>query len=70
MRARDFDRDELDAMPTLAVGQADDLKIDNGDGIRVWVSRVDGSISVERFDPAEGRWETVDESAPDPRWDD
>lgn len=30
--------DELEAMPTLKQGQADDLKIENGD-VRIWLSR-------------------------------
>lgn len=60
-----YSRSELAALPTLAVGQADDLKIDNGDGVRVWLSRMtraDGEhcnhhVSVERFDGE--RWVTV-----------
>jgi hypothetical protein len=48
----------LDSLPTLATGQADDLKIDTGNR-RVWVSRVDGSVSVERL--KNGRWEIVDD---------
>jgi len=30
---------ELEAMPTITQGQADDLKVDEGDGIRIWLSR-------------------------------
>lgn len=41
-------RAELEKLPTLCVGQADDLKIDTGT-IRVWLSRVDESITVETY---------------------
>lgn len=61
---------ELDALPTLAIGQADSLKVDNGDGVRVWLSRVgkadddtmpyEHTVYVERYDSATGRWETVE----------
>lgn len=34
----DHSLEELEAMPSLAIGQADSLKIDNG-GRRVWLSR-------------------------------
>jgi hypothetical protein len=58
---------ELEAMDTLAVGQADDLKIDDGEGTRVWLSRMtveDGQpynnqVTIERL--IDGRWETVEE---------
>lgn len=48
----------LAAMPTLAVGQADDLKIDDTEQkTRVWTSRViDRAVDVEIFDPATGMW--------------
>ena len=53
---------DLRAMPTLAVGQADDLKVDDGE-VRVWLSRCgpeDGEpyrnkVSVESLLPP-GRW--------------
>ena len=51
---------ELQALPTLSVAQADDLKIDNGDGERVWLGRVEsGRIFHEKFNGS--RWETVRE---------
>jgi len=57
---------ELESKPTLAVGQAADLKVDKGH-IRVWLSRCsveDGEpynnkVSVEML--INGRWVTVDE---------
>jgi len=58
---------ELQALPTLAVGQADDLKLENFPEPRVWLSRCttadgepyDHKVTVERFDGA--RWRTVEE---------
>ncbi len=52
-----FTAEELRAMQTLAKGQADDLKIDDG-RTRVWICRsgvhdgmpYDNAITVERFD--------------------
>lgn len=50
---------ELDAMPTLATGQAEDLKIDN-DNTRVWLSRVEpGMVSIEMYDGE--RWTVTEE---------
>jgi hypothetical protein len=57
---------ELEALPTLAVGQASDLKVDTGTK-RVWLSRCtveDGEpynnkVSIERYDGK--RWITVAE---------
>jgi hypothetical protein len=55
---------ELEAMPTLSVGQAANLKIDTGT-MRVWVSRcglADGEtqpVQVERFEF--GRWVDITE---------
>jgi hypothetical protein len=57
---------DLEQMPTLAIGQTDDLKIDRN-GLRVWLARTgpeDGEmyrrrITVERL--IAGRWEEVDE---------
>lgn len=58
----------LKAMPTLAVGQADDLKVDE-DGERVWLARTaiadgepyDDKITIERLE--NGRWVVVEEYA-------
>lgn len=54
---------ELEAMPTLTVGQADDLKVETED-VRIWLSRcgvADGEpyedkVTVERYDYQSGRW--------------
>lgn len=57
-----LDPDELEALPTLAVGQTADLKVDTGT-VRVWLSRCgpeDGEtepVQVERL--VDGRWEEV-----------
>jgi len=56
---------ELAELPTLAVGQEADLKIDTGK-VRIWLSRcgiVDGArwdneVTVERFDG--GKWVVVE----------
>ena len=61
-----YSLEELEALPTLSVGQADDLKVDTGD-TRVWLSRCtveDGEpynnkVSVEQY--RDGRWQTVDQ---------
>ena len=51
--------EELEAMPTLAQGQAADLKVDTGE-IRIWLSRC--SIANGELDPIQverlenGRW--------------
>ena len=43
-------RDEIEDLPTLAEGQAADLKIDtDDDGLRVWLNRVSGEIEYERL---------------------
>lgn len=45
----------LEALPRLAQGQAEDLKVDTGD-LRVWLSRVTyNEVSVETYDG--DRWE-------------
>ena len=57
---------ELENLPTLTVGQADDLKIDDG-STRVWLCRCgiedgmpyDNQVTVQKL--ADGRWETVEE---------
>lgn len=63
-----YTADELRDLPTLAQGQADDLKVHDGH-IKVWLSRMtveDGmpyndQITVEHL--IGGRWITVDEYA-------
>ncbi len=57
---------ELDAMPTLSVGQTADLKFDNGE-TRIWLERVgvddgspyDNGVVIERYDGR--RWVTEEE---------
>jgi hypothetical protein len=65
MRPDEYTLDELDSMPTLAVGQADDLKLDDGNE-RVWLSRMnteDGmpynhQVTLERL--IDGCWTTAE----------
>lgn len=55
---------ELAALPTLCVGQTDDLKVDTGT-VRVWLSRCDvedGELYAYRVTVEKrqnGRWEEV-----------
>ena len=58
--------EELEEMPTISCGQADNLKIETED-MRVWLSRCgvedgmpyDNMVTIERL--REGRWVTVHE---------
>jgi hypothetical protein len=64
----------LQALPTLSVGQADNLKFDEG-GYRVWLCRCgaadgmpyDNQVSIERYDVASGRWVEVHTHEAKPR---
>jgi hypothetical protein len=47
----------IDSLPTLHSGHFSNLKIEN-ENIRVWVSRVNGEIEVEK--KTGGRWERVE----------
>ena len=55
---------ELEALPTLSEGQADDLKVDSGT-IRIWLSRCgvedgepcDNKVTIEEY--RDGRWVEV-----------
>lgn len=57
---------DLEALPTLSVGQTDDLKVDRGNR-RVWLSRMtvadgmpyDNQVTVEILD--RGRWVILDQ---------
>ena len=65
-----FSIEELEALPTLAVGQSCNLKHDSG-VVRVWLSRctvADGEpynnkVTVEVLDPESGKWEVEAEYA-------
>ena len=48
---------ELEDLPTIHQGQCCDCKIDDGNGLRVWLCRVAGGVTVERL--RGGRWETA-----------
>ena len=47
---------DLENLPTLCVGQCCSLKIDTGN-MRVWLCRVAGGVTIERYDG--NRWNTV-----------
>lgn len=51
-------RQALASRPVLAQGQADDLVIESG-GLRIWLSRVDGTVSVE-YQGFDGVWREFD----------
>ena len=59
---RHYSLARLEALPTLSTGQSDDLKDDDGDGQRVWLSRcgvADGEpypnkVTIETLE--DGRW--------------
>lgn len=51
--------EDLEPLPTLCVGQCCSLKIDEPKR-RVWLCRVGGGVSIERYDEKTGRWETVE----------
>jgi hypothetical protein len=59
--------EELEGLPDLCIGQADTLKVDDDDGIRVWLCRCgvadgmpyDNQVTVEEINN-NGRWLTVD----------
>ena len=53
-----WDVDELKDRPTIYKGQCCDCKIDAG-GVRVWLCRVGGGVTVEQYNGKTGRWETV-----------
>jgi hypothetical protein len=58
-----FTLESLRALPTLSVGQADNLKFDEG-GYRIWLCRCgvadgmpyDNQTTIERFEETAGRW--------------
>ena len=56
-----YTRAELEALPVLSVGQADDLHIEDWpQRIRVWLSRAPPYVvEIERWSPASG-WVTTD----------
>jgi hypothetical protein len=49
---------ELAELPTLCTGQCCSLKIDTGN-MRVWLCRVAGGVTIERYSPTMGAWATV-----------
>lgn len=48
---------ELEKLPTLCVGQCCSLKIQT-DSMRVWLCRVSGGVTIERYDQSNG-WTVV-----------
>lgn len=58
MKVCEWTAAELEAMPTLCVGQCCSLKVSEPKR-RVRVCRVAGGVSVEHYDAKAGRWETA-----------
>lgn len=64
MNIKEFTLEQLQTMPTIAVGQTDDLKFDNG-VVRVWLSRMsvedgapyDNQVTIERN--VGGKWKII-----------
>ena len=64
--AKKYSLAELESLPTIAVGQADNLKVDSGGDVRIWLSRCttldgepyDNKVTVERL--VAGRWVEAD----------
>lgn len=62
-----YSRAELAKLPVLAIGQAEDLHIDDRErGVRVWLSRAPPYfVEIERW-RQEGGWEIADRYEADP----
>ena len=66
---RKYTAKELEKMPTISEGQADDLKVEKKSKYRIWLSRMtieDGmpynnQVTEEKFDSKSGSWKTVRE---------
>ncbi len=60
-RHHQYTRADLEALPVLSIGQADDLRFeDPSQGIRVWLSRAPPYVvEIERWTPESG-WTTAD----------
>jgi hypothetical protein len=63
----EYTAEELEELPVLSQGQADDLHVETPDGWRVWLCRCgvdDGMlyedmVTVEGYDPKDHRWKTA-----------
>ena len=53
-----WDAESLKDLPTLHQGQCCDCKVDSG-GVRVWLCRGGGGVTVEQFNSKTLRWEKV-----------
>ena len=61
MGKTDWSAEALRQNKTLHQGQCCDCKIDSK-GVRVWVCRVGGGVTVEQYKPLTRRWEVVEGS--------
>ena len=58
MSTNTYSARDLEDLPTIHQGQCCDCKVDSG-GIRVWLCRVGGGVTIEQYKSATGRWEIV-----------
>lgn len=54
-----YTAEELEDRATIHQGQCCDCKVDTGE-IRVWVCRVEGGVTIEKYFPDKGHWRTVE----------
>jgi hypothetical protein len=59
MMLDDYTKEELESMPTLCTGQCCSLKVETSTE-RLWICRVGGGISIERYARRTGRWKLVE----------
>jgi hypothetical protein len=51
--------EDLEDMPTLCTGQCCSLKVES-ERERVWLCRVGGGVSIERYNSKTGQWRVVE----------
>jgi hypothetical protein len=52
---------DLKTLPTISAAHCCNLKV-HDDGLRVWLCREGGGVSVEQYDERRGRWVVTDGS--------
>jgi hypothetical protein len=50
--------EDIKDLPTLCTGQCCSLKVDKP-GLRIWLCRVAGGVTIEYYIPHTGRWNIV-----------
>lgn len=54
-----WDKEALGKLPSIAIGQCCSLKVQQN-GVRVWLCRTYGGVTVEQYKTSTGRWEVVE----------